>query len=1540
MGLIFDNKHDKLSADNGPINIDSMNVSGAASFAVRPDVNGLPIALNSDVLAVSAIAVSAYNAVAGFDTAGIQTEIDTLISRTDALSAADLLLTPIVTVANISAAQVIRDAGQDTTIQGVTQSLSGYTSLAVAAALEGEITANTNNISNLQTFSSQVSNLTGSFATTTYVGTVSGNLALSIAGEAAARAAADSTTNSQVSTLITRTDALSAADVSINTQVSTLITRTDTISASNAADITNLATNYYDKTTSDSRFVHLTGDETIGGNKVLSGDISILGNVTIAGTTTTASAQNLQIGDNIISLNYNVTGAPIFDAGLEVIRGNQTRAQVLWDETNDTWVVGISGALTKVWTQGNDGAGSGLDADLLDGNDSSFFAAASTVAGVTGQLVKKSGDTITGALNISGALTVSNNISSFRSFTDEVAITVTNAFSGSSAYTDVAIISDTVNARLMSFSSTYNGFTRFGSSLANNVYFGSDAAGLVALKIGTGVSAPVIFGSNNVESMRIAPLSGNVLIATSSDDGSSKLQVSGKTLLNGAVNISGSLSIASSALINGNTAWHAGNDGSGSGLDADLLDGNDSTAFVNVANAQNVNGSKTFTGATIFTAAVSSSDDNNTNGPNFFVNTITKTVAEYAYAVGRSGVKVGGIKIDGSGVFSYATISNSSSTIGLDVSDTRVSPAGQILRVNSSATTHTTPIFDVISSATGATDILMRARSSSTDRFTVFADGHAMLTGAMNISGALNVANTVGGTAFKNSIDDISSVFFTGSNSLAGTFANIFIYGKSHASQANRIFYDAARHAWRSADGASDYLVADGSTVTSSLPLTVNAGNAENNITVGNLTNGWPTIKLLNAATHYSFLMGVNNLVNNALEFTPSITSGSSTFSSAAMLIFGDTRNVVIGNTTDNATDRLQVTGTVNISATGGTTSPMLTLRTPIDGNARTLRFIDMFGSKYNWQIGAQILTNNAFEIMAGAAPGSTTFLTSALSIANNGAMTNNISGGFNLTLNGTAAAGSCLRFTVQGGANTNWLVANNFNVGHALEFTPSTLAGGAAFITPAMIINNSSRILMGSNTDDGTNKLQVSGSVGITAAGTEQFHVWGSNSAYTYVGVHSTNNYGRIGSFNAASSTWRPLAVNEGGRTLVGTTIDDGASTLQVGGSTSISGNSTTALIYLVRTGSAAGRAVIGADSNGFCIMNQAISARTVTINDTTSTFNNNVLVNKATDDIVNKFQVGGNASISGSLIIGAFDTTKGGLEINTTNSYCSMEAKSMDASGTATGFRHLYVNTAGGSPIWFGGNSTNGFPATNSTLLNFMSANSTMIVAGAINCVRSGSSGATTGGTINLTTFGDNGTLASPALPTINQIVGQVVYTGYDTFSSNLSTAASITVRAASGWATASNPAYMTFGINSGSGSLATEVARITRTGALLINNNTDNGIAKLQVTGTITMNGGHGFGVTSTATAAGSTTIQSTGSMVQIFTGTQTQTVNLPPANVFGTGISAVYVIVNRSTQTVTLARAGSDTFNAGATTLAVPTVTTTRIASDGVSAWYSI
>lgn len=96
----------------------------------------------------------------------------------------------------------------------------------------------------------------------------------------------------------------------------------------------------------------------------------------------------------------------------------------------------------------------------------------------------------------------------------------------------------------------------------------------------------------------------------------------------------------------------------------------------------------------------------------------------------------------------------------------------------------------------------------------------------------------------------------------------------------------------------------------------------------------------------------------------------------------------------------------------------------------------------------------------------------------------------------------------------------------------------------------------------------------------------------------------------------------------------------------------------------------------------------------------------------------------------------------------------------------------------------------------------------------------------------------------------------------------------------------------------------------------------------------------GVSSTATAAGTTTLTSASRRTQIFTGTTTQTLQLPAANLFGAGIAVEYIVVNRSTGTVTAQRAGSDTFDGGGTTDAILTNTTRHYVSNGSNQWHTI
>lgn len=91
-----------------------------------------------------------------------------------------------------------------------------------------------------------------------------------------------------------------------------------------------------------------TGQANLGCN-----DLTVAGNLTVNGTTTTLSTTNLTVEDNVVVLNDGVTGAPSTNAGIEIERGSSTNASILWDETSDSWKVGLVGSETAVVLTGD-----------------------------------------------------------------------------------------------------------------------------------------------------------------------------------------------------------------------------------------------------------------------------------------------------------------------------------------------------------------------------------------------------------------------------------------------------------------------------------------------------------------------------------------------------------------------------------------------------------------------------------------------------------------------------------------------------------------------------------------------------------------------------------------------------------------------------------------------------------------------------------------------------------------------------------------------------------------------------------------------------------------------------------------------------------------------------------------------------------------------------------------------------------------------------------------------------------------------------------
>lgn len=90
----------------------------------------------------------------------------------------------------------------------------------------------------------------------------------------------------------------------------------------------------------------IVGNATVGGNMV------VAGNFTVEGTTTTVNTTNMEITDNQIVLNNGQTGTPAttLRSGIEVERGDETNAQLEWNDNGDYWQAGLSGAEERILT--------------------------------------------------------------------------------------------------------------------------------------------------------------------------------------------------------------------------------------------------------------------------------------------------------------------------------------------------------------------------------------------------------------------------------------------------------------------------------------------------------------------------------------------------------------------------------------------------------------------------------------------------------------------------------------------------------------------------------------------------------------------------------------------------------------------------------------------------------------------------------------------------------------------------------------------------------------------------------------------------------------------------------------------------------------------------------------------------------------------------------------------------------------------------------------------------------------------------------------
>jgi hypothetical protein len=106
-----------------------------------------------------------------------------------------------------------------------------------------------------------------------------------------------------------------------------------TVFAANAGNINN-------GTLAEARLPYRMDQSVRTTDTVTFGNMTVSGNLTVSGTTTYINTTTLNVGDNIITLNADHSGAPTQDAGFEVNRGTSATVSFVWDETNDRWTLG------------------------------------------------------------------------------------------------------------------------------------------------------------------------------------------------------------------------------------------------------------------------------------------------------------------------------------------------------------------------------------------------------------------------------------------------------------------------------------------------------------------------------------------------------------------------------------------------------------------------------------------------------------------------------------------------------------------------------------------------------------------------------------------------------------------------------------------------------------------------------------------------------------------------------------------------------------------------------------------------------------------------------------------------------------------------------------------------------------------------------------------------------------------------------------------------------------------------------------------------
>jgi len=230
----------------------------------------------------------------------------------------------------------------------------------------------------------------------------------------------------------------------------------------------------------------------------------------------------------------------------------------LLDGQHGAWYADINGRLGYIpWGPNNDGAGSGLDAGLLAGQLPSFYTDVIARLGFTP--LDKAGGAMTGPLTLAANPTAALG-------------------AVPKQYVDGLVTAAALLAKLLTVDGS-------GSGLDADLLDGQDGSWYSNIIARLGFT-PLNKGGDTVTGA--LGVVGDLTLSNAGNTGFlNRPNVAGKKYLTISAQGGGpleGLNIYSDVIaFNGATPWHTGNDGSGSGLDADLLDGRHASDFALLA---------------------------------------------------------------------------------------------------------------------------------------------------------------------------------------------------------------------------------------------------------------------------------------------------------------------------------------------------------------------------------------------------------------------------------------------------------------------------------------------------------------------------------------------------------------------------------------------------------------------------------------------------------------------------------------------------------------------------------------------------------------------------------------------------------------------------------------------------------------------------------------------------------------------------------------------------------------------------------------------